>query len=91
MSNAQLYLVIGIPSVLALVGIATNITLYVFMAGRLDRRLERFEDKFDDRFKGLEKKVEAIETRLHDDMQSILGRDREMDRRVMRLEEGKAN
>ena len=97
MNNQQLYLAIGIPSLFALVGIATNITLYVFLAGRIDRKTERTEDKTESVRTDLTNKIENLRTeingslkvigdRLHDDMQNIMGRDREMDKRVMRLE-----
>ena len=86
MNNQQLYLAIGIPSLFALVGIATNITLYVFLAGRIDRKTERTEDKIESVRTEINGSIKAIGDRLHDDMQNIMGRDREMDKRVMKLE-----
>jgi hypothetical protein len=86
MTNTQLYMAIVIPSLFALLGIVTNITLYVFLAGRLDRSTDVLRTEMRADRAELIGKIDKLAERVHDDMQNIMGRDREMDKRVMKLE-----
>ena len=86
MTNTQLYFAMAIPSIFALIGIVTNITLYVFLAGRQDRSFEALRMEMRADRSELIGKIDKLAERLHDDMNNIMGRDREMDKRVMKLE-----
>jgi uncharacterized protein YdcH (DUF465 family) len=77
-SDAQLYLAIGLPSVVALIGILVNVGYFVAINGRLgghearfasieakhDSRLTALEAKIDRHFEILLAKIEDIDTSL---------------------------
>jgi hypothetical protein len=75
MTDAQLYLAIGIPSFVALVGILVNVGYFVALNGRLqalenrlDGRIDRLENRFHDlevKFEILTGKVIEIDNRLN--------------------------
>jgi len=62
MTNEQLYLVIGIPGLLALVGILTNALLYTSLNSRmtaLGNRMTALENRIETRMAALEARIEA--------------------------------
>jgi hypothetical protein len=60
MSDAQLYLAIGLPSVVALIGILVNVGYFV----AINARMTALEVKVDRHFEILLAKIEDIDTRL---------------------------
>ncbi|MGD1090556.1 MAG: hypothetical protein ABSB35_01050 [Bryobacteraceae bacterium] len=64
MTNTQLYLVIGIPGLLSLVGILLNAALYVNFSSTLNARMTSFETSINARMAGLEARIGALETRM---------------------------
>ena len=75
MTNAQLYLAIGLPALVAL----TNTALIFFLSGRMDARFDKIDarsDKMDARLDRLESRVDARFDRVDADLRqfySILG------------------
>ena len=62
MTNQQLYLVIGIPSFIALLGILTNALVFQSLNSRmtsLEARMLNLENKLEARILNLENKLEA--------------------------------
>jgi hypothetical protein len=68
MTNTQLYLVIGIPSLLSLVGILLNTALYVNFSTTMNARMTSFETSMNARMAALETSMNArmasLETRM---------------------------
>jgi hypothetical protein len=67
LTNFQLYLAIGIPTVMSLLSIGVNITLYVHLSSTMSARLLRIEDRLDNvigALNALDKRVTVIEVRL---------------------------
>ena len=63
MTDAQLYLAMGLPSLVALVGILVNVGYFV----ALNHRMDRFEDKLDmltGKVAELDNRVTRIEDKL---------------------------
>lgn len=60
MNDAQLYLAIGLPSVVALIGILVNIGYFVTLNGRMTA----LESKQDRHFEILIGKISELETRV---------------------------
>jgi hypothetical protein len=89
LTNQQLYLIIAIPTIFALVGIATNITLYALLAGRLDRSVEslRIEARADR--KELTEKMDKLGASITADLKEFFKTITELESRTNRLEERK--
>jgi hypothetical protein len=71
MTDVQLYMTIGIPSVLALLGILINVSFFLTvnnriqsLENRLDGRIDSLAMKFDTRFDLLLGKIFEIDNRL---------------------------
>ena len=71
MTDSQLYLAIGLPSFVALIGILVNVGYFVAINARIsafeqriDGRITALEQKFDTRFDLLMGKVFEIDNRL---------------------------
>jgi hypothetical protein len=71
MTDVQLYMTIGIPSVLALLGILINVSFFMTvnnriqsLENRLDGRIDSLAMKFDTRFDLLLGKIFEIDNRL---------------------------
>ena len=71
MTDQQLYLAIGIPSVIAILGILVNVGYFVALnarvaslESRLDQRINTMEQKFDMKFDLLTGKVIELDNRL---------------------------
>ena len=87
MTDQQLYLTIGIPTMAALIGILVNVGYFVAINGRigsletrLDGRIGSLESKFDGRIGSLESKFDTK-------FDILTGKVVEMDNRLVRLEE----
>jgi len=59
MTNEQLYLVIGIPGLLSLLGILLNATLYINFSSTLNARMTSFEASMNARMTSFESSMEA--------------------------------
>jgi hypothetical protein len=71
MTDQQLYLAIGIPSVIAILGILVNVGYFVALnarvtslESRLDQRINTMEQKFDMKFDLLTGKVIELDNRI---------------------------
>ena len=89
MTNQQLYLIIGIPTLFALVGIATNITLYALLAGRLDRSVESLRNDARADRKELTDKMDKLGEGIRADLKEFFKTTTELESRTNRLEERK--
>ncbi len=76
MSDQQLYLAIGLPTVVALIGILVNIGYFVTINGRIGA----LEMRFDGRINGLESKLDTK-------FDLLVGKVIDLDNRLVRLEE----
>ena len=76
MTDQQLYLSIGIPGVIALVGILVNVGYFVALSGRMNS----MELRLDGRINSLEAKIDTK-------FDLLTGKVIELDNRIIRLEE----
>ena len=76
MSDQQLYLAIGLPTMVALIGILVNIGYFVTINGRIGA----LETRFDGRINGLESKLDTK-------FDLLVGKVVDLDNRLVRLEE----
>ena len=83
MSEQQLYIAVGLPTIVALIGILVNIGYFVAINGRigalethLDHRIASLETRLDNRISSLEAKFDIL-----------VGKVVELDNRLVRLEE----
>ncbi len=83
MSEQQLYLAVGLPTVVALIGILVNIGYFVAINGRIgslethmDHRISSLETRLDNRINSLEAKFDIL-----------VGKVVEVYNRLVRLEE----
>jgi hypothetical protein len=72
MTEQQLYLSIGIPSLVAILGILINVSYFVV----INARIQALENRLDTRIGSMEQKFEIL-----------TGKVIEMDNRIIRLEE----
>ncbi len=69
MTNQQLYLAIGVPSLLALVNLGVVLIGFLVQSRNIDKRFEMQDKRFD----RLELKVDRMDTTLHE-IHLMLGR-----------------
>jgi len=74
MTNEQLYLVIGIPGLLSLLGILLNATLYINFSSTLNARMTSFETSIHARMTSFEASMEAREASMSARMASLEAR-----------------
>ena len=72
MSDQQLYLAIGLPTVVALIGILVNIGYFVTINGRIG---------------ALETRINGLESKLDTKFDLLVGKVIDLDNRLVRLEE----
>ncbi len=72
MTEQQLYLSIGIPSLVAILGILINVSYFIV----INARIQALENRLDSRIGSMEQKFEIL-----------TGKVIEMDNRIIRLEE----
>ncbi len=76
MSNQQLYLAIGVPSILALANLAIVLIGFLVQGRSIEKRFDQQDKRFDQqdkRFDRLEAKVDRMDTTLHE-IHLMLGR-----------------
>ncbi len=76
MTNQQLYLAIGIPSILALANLTIVLIGFLVQSKNLDKRFDQVDKRFDQvdkRFDRLEARVDRMDTTLHE-IHLMLGR-----------------
>ncbi len=78
MTDAQLYIALGVPSLMALLSIGVNIALYLHLSSTMNTRFDGVDRKFD----AVDRKFESIERRL----EMIQGDTHQMDIRITKLE-----
>jgi len=79
MSEQQLYIAVGLPTIVALIGILVNIGYFVGLNGRigsLEMCINSLETRLDNRISSLEAKFDIL-----------VGKVIELDNRLVRLEE----
>lgn len=85
MTDVQLYLAIGIPTLAVLAGILTNVVYYSSLNARLNRIETRFDARFnsiDARFSGIDDRFNRLEVRFDTLITKVV----ELDNRVTRIE-----
>lgn len=93
MTDVQLYLAIGVPTLAVLLGILTNSmqmsamnTRISSLENRVDGRFNGLEARFDARFSGLETRVDARFNNLDVKFDTLTGKVVDIDNRVTRIE-----
>ncbi len=82
MNQQQLYIAVGLPTIVALIGILVNIQL------RRNQRTDRlFGNTINSRLTSLESRVGTIESKFDTKFDLLIGKVFEMDNRLTRLEE----
>ena len=76
MTNAQLYLTIGMPTLAVLVGILVNTSFLASLSNTMNSR-----------FASLEARMSALETKIDAKIDLLIGKIFELDNRLTRLEE----
>jgi hypothetical protein len=82
MTNAQLYLAIGMPTLAVLVGILINGLQFHAQIGALSARLTTVETSFNARMASLETRMMNLETKFD----LLMGKVIDIDNRLTRLE-----
>jgi hypothetical protein len=85
-SFSQLLLAVSIPTLVALIGVIFNQVAIHRLDAKLDSKVDGLRAEMRADRSELVGKIDKLAERLHDDMNNIMGRDREMDKRVMKLE-----
>ncbi|HYI94861.1 MAG TPA: hypothetical protein VEX68_15050 [Bryobacteraceae bacterium] len=83
MSEQQLYLSIGIPSTVALVGILVNIGYFVI----INTRIQALETRLDSRINSIENRLESKMSSLEGKFDLLVGKVVDIDNRLTRVEE----
>ena len=76
MTNQQLYLAIGVPSLLALANLGIVLIGFLIQGRSIDKRFDMIDKRFDlqeKRFDRLEVKIDRMDTTLHE-IHLMLGR-----------------
>jgi len=94
MTDTQLYLAVGLPSFVALVGILVNVGYFVALnsritslESRLDSRISSLESRLDNRINSLESRLDARIDKLEHLFDTLLGKVVEIDNRLIRVED----
>jgi hypothetical protein len=85
MSNVQLYLTIGIPTFVILIGILMNMVQYSSTNARFNSIDARFNSQ-DARFNSLEARMDARFNNLEVKFDTLIGKVIDLDNRVTRIE-----
>ena len=86
MTDTQLYLAIGLPTLAVLIGVLINASYWSAMNGRMQSSESRMT-ALEARFTGLEARFGALEARIEAKFDILVGKVMEMDNRLVRLEE----
>jgi uncharacterized coiled-coil protein SlyX len=97
MTDTQLYLTIGMPTIAVLVGILVNVSYFAALTGRvasletrinsLETRINLLETRFDARMNALEARFDARMSSLEAKFDILVGKVIEVDNRLTRVEE----
>jgi hypothetical protein len=82
-TDQQLYLAIGIPSILAILGLLVNVSYFVAINGRIGS----LEGRLDGRIDSLGARLEARISSLEGKFEILIGKVIDLDNRLVRLEE----
>ena len=83
MSDQQLYLAVGLPTVVALIGILVNISYFVAISARFGA----LETRLDGRINGLETRINGLESKFDTKFDLLVGKIIDLDNRLVRFEE----
>ena len=83
MNQQQLYIAVGLPTIVALIGILVNIGYFVAINGRIGS----LETRLDSRINIVESRFQALEAKIDTKFDLLIGKIFEMDNRLSRLEE----
>ncbi|MGA2600335.1 MAG: hypothetical protein ABSH09_25500 [Bryobacteraceae bacterium] len=83
MTDLQLYLAIGVPSVLVLIGMFVNIGYFV----TVNARITSLESRLDTRIYSLENRLDGRITSIEAKFDLLTGKVIEVDNRLTRIEE----
>jgi flagellar capping protein FliD len=83
MSEQQLYIAVGLPTIVALIGILVNIGYFVAINGRIGS----LETRLDNRMTSLETRLDNRISSLGAKFDILVGKVVELDNRLVRLEE----
>jgi hypothetical protein len=83
MSEQQLYIAVGLPTIVALIGILVNIGYFVAINGRIGS----LETRLDNRMTSLETRLDNRISSLGAKFDILIGKVVELDNRLVRLEE----
>jgi len=83
MTDQQLYLAIGIPSLLAILGLLVNVSYFV----AINARMGALETRLDARISALEARLDARISSLEAKFEILIGKVIDLDNRLVRLEE----
>jgi hypothetical protein len=84
MTNTQLYLVIGIPGLLSLVGILLNAALYLNFSSTLNARMTSFETSMNARMAALETRMSNLENTFTTRFDLLMGRLTDLEKEIHR-------
>ena len=87
MTDTQLYFSIGVPGLIALVGILVNTALFVHLSTSLGTRISALDAKIDHVEEKLEGRIDALESKIDTRFDLLIGKIGEMDVRLARLED----
>jgi len=83
MTDSQLYLIIGMPTLAVLVGILVNVSQFAGM----NSRFNALEARFDGRMTSMETRLDARMSSLEAKFDILVGKVIEVDNRLTRVEE----
>jgi hypothetical protein len=83
MTDQQLYLAIGVPAVIAIVGILVNVGYFV----ALNARVTSLESRLDSRIDKVEQGIHTMEQKFDMKFDLLTGKVIELDNRIIRIEE----
>jgi hypothetical protein len=83
MTDQQLYLAIGVPAVIAIVGILVNVGYFV----ALYARVASLESRLDSRIDKVEQGIHTMEQKFDMKFDLLTGKVIELDNRIIRIEE----
>ncbi len=83
MSDQQLYLSIGVPSLVALIGILINVTLFTTLNTRISSLESRLDSRISTEIARLESNIQSLLSKFD----ILTGKVIELDNRLTRLEE----
>ncbi len=87
MTEQQLYLVVGLPTITALIGILVNIGYFVSINGRINSLETRLDGRIDSIARSLDARMNSLESKFDMKIDLLVGKVIEVDNRLVRLEE----